>query len=137
MAGDLQRPDPTRQRRPRSPRSMAPLLGLVRRPVGSAAECRSLSCEADRPGKGPRLLRSLRALRAAERFRLWLSVVLAPEELPLFERWAVLNDASYQALLRLFKRAEGSAHQEAMLDELRRAVGFRDFSEPGEAEERH
>ena len=62
--------------------------------------------------------RSLRALRAAYHFQLWIRVVLAPEERECFERWARDDETLYARLVRRYLRTRDEIDRENLLDEI-------------------
>lgn len=126
MAGDGARAHTPRERRFRRSRTMAPLLGLVRRGSGDAWTGQPIDQATGLKVKSRRFGRGLRALCATERFRLWVAFVLAPEELIYFERWAVTNDMAYNSLLRSYREVRGGEDQEILLDTLRAVAGLGD-----------
>lgn len=124
MSGGSPRSKGRQERRPRKPRTLAPLLGLarggVRQPWGLPAAGSTNSVK----GRSGKAWRGIQALKATDRFRLWLAFVLSPGELNRFERWALSNDSDYAALLRYYRVALGSEDQEKVLLRLRSVVGL-------------
>lgn len=65
----------------------------------------------------------LKTLRSSERFRLWLRVVLPPDELQRFERWALDDEGGFALFVKRYSdissgRSECEHGQEKLVDDI-------------------